>query len=96
MELFGSLKDILQKSRRMRIFFTGRPQVGAEITRHFCNCVIVSASPKTRDLERYLEKKLEMDTEHDAMSDGLRADILRIIPQRISGMCVGESPVSTL
>ena len=96
LELFGSLKDILQESRRTRIFFTGRPQVGADIKRHFCNCVIVPASPKTHDIERYLEKKLEMDTEHDAMSDGLRADILRIIPQRISGMCVGGSPVSTL
>ena len=96
LELFGSLKDILQESRRTRIFFTGRPQVGADIKRHFCNCVIVPASPKTQDIERYLEKKLEMDTEHDAMSDGLRADILRIIPQRISGMCVGGSPVSTL
>ena len=96
LELLVSLKGILHGSRSTRIFFTGRPQVGADIKRHFCNCVIVPASPKTHDIERYLEKKLEMDTEHDAMSDGLRADILRIIPQRISGMCVGGSPVSTL
>ena len=96
LELFGSLKDILQESRRTRIFFTGRPQVGAQITRHFGNCVIVPASPKTHDIEIYLEKKLEMDTECDAMPDDLRADILRIIPQRISGMCVAGSPVSIL
>ena len=55
--------------------------------------VIVPSSPKAHDKERYLEKKLEMDTESDAMSDTLRADILRIIPQRISGMCVAESLV---
>ena len=96
LELLGSLEGILQESRKTRIFFTGRPQVEAEITKYFITCVIVSISPKGRDIERYLEKKLEMDTECDAMSDGLRADILRIIPQRISEMCVGESEVPTL
>jgi len=91
LELLGSLKDILQESRRIRIFFTGRPQVKAEITKYFITGVIIPISPKAHDIERYLEKKLEMDTECDAMSDGLRADILRIIPQRISGMCVEGS-----
>jgi len=96
LELLGSLKDILQESRRTRIFFTGRPQVKAEITKYFITGVIIPISPKTHDIERYLEKKLEMDTECDAMSDGLRADILRIIPQRICGMCVEGSAVPTL
>jgi len=88
LELLGSLKGILQESSRTRIFFTGRPQVEAEVTKHFITGVIVPISPKAHDIERYLEKKLEMDTECDAMSDGLRADILRIVPERISGMCV--------
>jgi len=96
LELLGSLKDILQESRRTRIFFTGRPQVEAAITKHFITGVIIPISPKAHDIERYLEKKLEMDTECDAMSDGLRADIMRIIPERISGMCVGGSAVSPL
>ena len=93
LELVTSLKDILQGSRRARIFFTGRPQVQAEIEKRFAGSVIVPISPKMHDIERYLEKKLEMDTESDAMSDTLRADILRVIPQRISGMCVAESLV---
>ena len=93
--LLESLKDILQESRRTRIFLTGRPQVEDEISRHFMNCTTVPISPKTHEVKKYLEKRLEMDTERDAMSDGLRAEILRIIPQRISGMCVGESAVST-
>ena len=92
-ELLVSLKDILQESPRTRIFVTGRPQVEAEITRHFANRVTVPISPKTHDVKRYLEKKLEMDTERDAMSDGLREDILRVIPERISEMCVGASIV---
>jgi len=96
LELLVSLKDIVKESPRTRVFLTGRPQVGTEITRYFTTGVIVPISPKTHDIERYLERKLEMDPERDAMSDGLRADILRIIPQRISGMCVGESAVPTL
>jgi len=93
LELLVSLKDILQEPWRTRVFITGRPQVRAEITRYFTGSVIVPISPKAHDIERYLEKKLEMDTERDAMSHTLRADILRVIPQRISGMCVVESVV---
>ena len=95
LELLGSLKDIIEEIPRMRIFVTGRPQVEAEISRYFASSVIVPISPKTHDIKRYLEKKLEMDTELDAMSDALRADILRIIPEKISEMCVGASAVST-
>ena len=95
LELLMSLKDILPESQRTRIFFTGRPQVRAEITRHFTGSVMVPISPKIHDIETYLEKKLEMDSESDAMSDSLRADILRIIPQRISGMYVAEFAVPT-
>ena len=95
LELLDSLRDILQESPRVRIFLTGRPQVETQLVRYFITCVTVPISPKRRDIERYLEKKLEKDTETKAMSDGLRADILRIIPQRISGMWVEESAVHT-
>ena len=94
LELLVSLKDILQESPRMRIFVTGRPQVRTEIPRHFAGNVMVPISPKTHDIERYLEKKLEMGTESDAMSHTLRAEIMRVIPQRISGMYVAESATS--
>jgi len=91
--LLVSLEDTLHESPGMRMFLTGRPQVQAEIEKRFTGSVIVPISPKMHDIERYLEKKLEMDTESDAMSDTLRADILRVISQRISGMCVAESLV---
>jgi len=93
LELLVSLKDLLQERWGTRVFITGRPQVRAEITRYFTGSVIVPISPKAHDIERYLEKKLDMDTESDAMSHTLRADILRVIPQRISGMCVVEPVV---
>jgi len=79
----------------MRISVTGRPQVKGEITRYFTTGVVIPISPKTEDMKRYLENKLEMDKECDAMSDSLRADILRIIPQNISGMYVLDSAVPT-
>ena len=88
LELLESLKDILQESSRMRIFVTGRPHVEAEIVRYFTTAVIVPINPTTDEIKRYLERKLEMDTMHDEMSDALRADILRIIPERISEMYV--------
>ena len=90
--LLVSLEDTLQESPGTRIFFTGRPLVQAEIERRF-GSVIVPISPKTHDIERYLKKRLERDTESGAMSNALRADILRVIPQRISGMYVAESVV---
>ena len=95
LELLESLKDILQESPRARIFVTEGPHVETEIVRCFTTSVIVPISPRTHEIKRYLEKRLEMDTMHDAMSDALRADILRIIPKRISEMCVAVSPVPT-
>ena len=95
-ELLGSLRNILQESPRMRIFVTGRPHVEVEIIRHFAAAIIVPISPSAHEIRRYLEKKLEKDTMRDAMSDDLRADILRIIPERISEMCVEAFTVPTL
>ena len=83
-ELLRALEDILQGSPRTRIFVTGRPHVEVEIKRRFATAVIVPISPNTHDITRFLENRLEMDTEQDAMPDDLRADILRIIPERIS------------
>ena len=91
LELLESLKDILQESPGMRVFVTGRPQAEVEIRRYFTSVVTVPISPRSDDIERYLEKKLEMDTMHEEMSDALRADILRIIPEKISEMYVGAS-----
>jgi len=95
LELLGSLRGIHQGSPRMRIFVTGRPHVEVEIVRYFATAIIVPISPGTHEIKRYLETKLETDTMCDAMSDDLRADILRIIPERISEMCVGASTVLT-
>jgi len=72
LELLGPMKEVLDESPRTRIFLTGRPQVEAEITRYFPTRLTVPVIPKTHDIKRYLENKLEMDPEPMAMSDGVR------------------------
>jgi len=96
LELLRSIKDILRGSPRTRVFLTGRPQVEAEITRYFITRLTIPIIPKARDIQIYLKNKLEMDPEPVAMSHSLRADILRIIPERISEMCVRTSAVPIL
>ena len=93
LELLRSMKDILQGSPRTRIFLTRRPQVDDEILRYFITRAIIPIVPKTHDIQIYLENKLEMDPEPRAMSVHLWADILRIIPETISGMCVGPCAI---
>ena len=39
------------------------------------------------DIERYLEMRLDRDTAPRAMDDNLRAEIMRVIPGKISQMC---------
>jgi len=95
LELLGSMKEVLKEWPRIRIFLTRRPQVEAEIARYFPTRLTVPVIPKTQDIKRYLENKLEMDPEPMAMSDGLHADILRIILEKVSEMCVGASTVPT-
>ena len=91
--LLRSMKDILRESPKTRVFLTGRPQVEADITRYFSTRLTVPIIPKTHDIQIYLENKLEMDPEPVAMSKELRADILRIIPERVSEMCVAAPAV---
>ena len=86
LNLLTSLQDIVAVSPNIRVFLTGRPQIVEEITRYFSQVVLVTLSPSTEDIKNYLEMKLDRDPEPMAMPDGLRADIMRIIPEKISDM----------
>ena len=86
-KLLDSLNQILRDSPSTRIFITGRPQIGPEITRRLAGKVTtLSISPKRNDIIRYLHTKLDEDTNPDAMDSGLEADILERIPEDISAM----------
>ena len=94
--LLESLRDIVRESPRTRIFLTGRPYVGEDIQRYFSKAVVIPISPSQDDIRNYVEMRLDMDTEPLAMNEDLRADILRVILEKISDMYVGILGVSTL
>jgi len=85
-ELLESLREIVRTSSNARVFLTGRPHISGEIVRCFSGTVQITLSPTHRDIKSYLEMKLNSDTDPNAMDDELRADIMRIIPERISKM----------
>ena len=95
-ELLKSLRDITRGSPTTRIFLTGRPHVGEDVRRYFTSAVVIPISPNTDDIRNYLEMRLDGDGEPEAMSSDLRADIVRVIMENISDMCVGPFTISTL
>ena len=95
-ELLKSLRDIARGSPTTRIFLTGRPHVGEDVRRYFTSAVVIPISPNTNDIQNYLEMRFDEDTEPEAMSNDLRADIVRVILEKMSDMCVGPFSIFTL
>jgi len=85
-ELLESLQDIVRASPTTRVFLSGRPHIRNEIQRYFTGAITIAAIPTTEDIERYLKMKLDRDTTPSAMDDNLRAEIMRVIPRKISQM----------
>ena len=83
-ELLESLREIVQISSNMRVFLTGRPHTDNEIRKYFAGAFRMPLSPTHTDIKCYLETRLDGDTDPNAMSDELRADIMRIVPGKIS------------
>ena len=85
-ELLESLREIVQASPNIRMFLTGRSHVDDEIMQLFSEAVRIPISPTQEDIRSYLEMRLDSDTGPRAMNDELRADIMRVIPAKISEM----------
>ena len=85
-ELLESLQDIAWASPTTRVFLTGRPHVQDEIRRYFVEAIMIAVIPTIGDIERYLEMRLDQDTAPSAMDADLRAEIMRVIPGKISQM----------
>ena len=87
--LLDSLREILEKSPGTRIFVTGRPHIRVEIERRLAGQVTcVSVSPTRRDIIGYLRVRIGQDEMPEAMDRSLEADILQMIPENISEMCL--------
>ena len=88
-KIFDSLDQILQRSPGTRILMTGRPHIRAEIGKRLSSRVAsISITPRESDVIGYLRTRLKGDTNPDAMDSSLEAEILRKIPEDISGMYV--------
>ena len=86
LELLESLHEIVRVSRTTRVFLSGRPHIRDEVKRYFTRAVMIVVIPTIRDIERYLEMRLDRDPTPSAMDDNLRAEIMRVIPRNISQM----------
>jgi len=88
-ELWGSFQQIVRKCPNARLFLTGRLHIRDEVLKYFPrDARMLVISPQGNDIESYLRMRLSRDPELDAMDPKLETDILRIIPEAISGMCV--------
>ena len=85
-ELLESLREIVRETPKTRIFLTGRPHVKAAIQRYFAEAVVIRITPSTDDIRNYLGMRLDRDEEPKAMDNGLRADIVRNILDKMSAM----------
>ena len=80
---------IVQECSNVRLFLTGRPQIRAEVEGCFPgDACVVEIEPTPDDIGRYIEERLKEELDMSAINEGLRADIRRIVPTKISGMYV--------
>ena len=95
-ELLESLRNIVRECPKTRIFLTGRPHVREDVQRYFSKVVVIPVSPNRDDIKDYVKMRLDRDAEPEAMSNELRADIVRVILANISDMCVEQFSISSL
>ena len=95
-EFLESLRDIVRESPTTRIFLTGRPHVGENIRRYFPRVVEMPVESNTSDIRNYVETRLDKDVNPEAMSDSLRADIMRMMQENIFDTCVGAFSILAL
>jgi len=85
-ELLELLRDSVRESPTTRIFLTGRPHVKETVQRYFTKVVVIPISPTRDDIRNYVEMRLDRDEEPDAMNKDLRADIVKMILDKMSDM----------
>jgi len=87
--LLESLRDI-RESPTTRIFLTGRPHVKEAILRYFSKAVVIPVSPNQDDIRSYIEMRLDRDEEPEVMDNNLRSDIVKMVLEKMSDMCVAK------
>ena len=88
-ELWESLQKIVSKCPNIRLFLTGRIHIRDEVQKYFPSTAeMLPIISRTHDIGLYLKMRLKRDLERDVMDEELEADILRIIPEVVSGTYV--------
>ena len=82
--LLDSLRVIVRDSPKTRVFLTGRPHVRENVQRYFPKAVVIPISPNTDHIRDYVEMRLDRDPEPEAMSEDLRAGIMKVILEKAS------------
>ena len=88
-DVWESLQHIIEDCPNVRLFITGRPHIREEARKYFPGYPdLPSVQPTKEDIEGYLVTRLKKDPDPYAMDKRLEGDILRIIPDKISGAYV--------
>ena len=88
-ELWESLRHIFWACPNTRLFVTGRRHIREEAGKYFPGYPdLLLIEPAEEDIQKYITCLLEKDSELDAMDPELKADVLKIIPEKISGSYV--------
>ena len=88
-ELWNSLRGILRECPNTRLFISGRPHMQEEVKKYFQGYpYLISINPPKEDIQGYILMRLERDSELNAMDTELKAEILRIISDKIFGAYV--------
>ena len=86
-KLLNSLKRILHKSPKTRLFLAGRLHIRDEVEKTLAGrLVAVSVTPTKDDIIQFLRARLREDTIPDAMDNNLEEDIMESIPETVSEM----------
>ena len=88
-ELWDSLRHIIRECPNTRLFITGRPHIREEVKKYFPGYPdLAPIKPSKEDIREYIKMRLAKDPELDAMDTELEADMLTVIPDKISGAYV--------
>ena len=88
-QLWNSLQRMVRECPNTRLFLTGRPQIRTEVEDYLAKeAEMVAIEPTLEDIIRYIEERLNGDLDKSAIDEGLREDIRRVVPKRVSGMYV--------
>lgn len=88
-ELWESLQHVIQECPNIRLFITGRPNIRGEVGGYFPRYPeLALIEPTKEDIRAYVTMRLKRDAEPATIDRELEADIVRIIPDKISGSYV--------